>query len=410
MGPIILFDKSILQALSVDESVWLDHFFIPNISPIFFIETLADLEKKVKSGSTPENEVGLIAAKTPEMSGRPNVFHGEMCLTNLIGNKIPMDGRIAISGGMPVHADKKFGFAFKEAPEAEALLRWQEGRFLDVERYFAKSWRNMLNSMQFERAIRGLKNIGIIPEKCKTLENAKSIAEAIVNDKNRSLKRMRLVFEMLSVPHELFEEIIHRWSIAGCPDFASFAPYAAHVIMVDLFFYIAAVSSLISIKRVTNKIDMAYLFYLPFCHVFTSWDRLHKRCAPLFMREDQEFVWGADLKEDLKKINAYYDKYPESDKEKGLFYLAAIPPIEGEFLISKLWNRYCPGWKSLPKKSIPRKNDKLVEHVEKFTKPDQIDADKKDFDVTDPDVMALQKKIHRKRGKWWQVPKDLKEE
>ena len=45
MGPIILFDKSALQALSVDESVWFDQFFIPVICPIFFVETLADLER-----------------------------------------------------------------------------------------------------------------------------------------------------------------------------------------------------------------------------------------------------------------------------------------------------------------------------------------------------------------------------
>lgn len=27
-GPILIFDKSALQALSLDESVWLDHFFL----------------------------------------------------------------------------------------------------------------------------------------------------------------------------------------------------------------------------------------------------------------------------------------------------------------------------------------------------------------------------------------------
>ena len=31
MGPIALFDKSFLQALNIDESVWLDHYFMRNI-------------------------------------------------------------------------------------------------------------------------------------------------------------------------------------------------------------------------------------------------------------------------------------------------------------------------------------------------------------------------------------------
>jgi hypothetical protein len=38
-GPILLFDKSILQSLSVDEAVWLDTFYFPCITPVFFTET-----------------------------------------------------------------------------------------------------------------------------------------------------------------------------------------------------------------------------------------------------------------------------------------------------------------------------------------------------------------------------------
>ncbi len=50
MGPSALFDKSFLQSLSVDESVWFDHFFSANISPLFYIETLADLDKEMSRG------------------------------------------------------------------------------------------------------------------------------------------------------------------------------------------------------------------------------------------------------------------------------------------------------------------------------------------------------------------------
>ncbi|MGA7853414.1 MAG: FtsX-like permease family protein [Candidatus Acidiferrales bacterium] len=59
MGPITVFDKSFLQSLTVDESVFFDHFFNPVTSPLFFIETLADLEKAVRQGRTPEQEVTL---------------------------------------------------------------------------------------------------------------------------------------------------------------------------------------------------------------------------------------------------------------------------------------------------------------------------------------------------------------
>ncbi len=39
-GPILIFDKSALQALSLDESNWLDNFFMTNVTPLFFAETL----------------------------------------------------------------------------------------------------------------------------------------------------------------------------------------------------------------------------------------------------------------------------------------------------------------------------------------------------------------------------------
>jgi hypothetical protein len=56
-GPVLISDKSTLQSLNSDESVWLDNFFLTNITPLFYIETLADLEKEVRLGKTPEQVV-----------------------------------------------------------------------------------------------------------------------------------------------------------------------------------------------------------------------------------------------------------------------------------------------------------------------------------------------------------------
>jgi len=91
MGPITLFDKSFLQSLSVDESVWFDNFFKVNISPLFYIETLADLAKEVSRGRTAEQIVCEIASKTPEMGGTPNVHSRDLLISNLLGQKIIME-------------------------------------------------------------------------------------------------------------------------------------------------------------------------------------------------------------------------------------------------------------------------------------------------------------------------------
>src|ERR1700730_14961468 len=141
MGPTTLFDKSFLQSLSLDEAVIFDHFFITLICPIFYVETLADLEKSVRSGRTPEDEVRIIAQKFPEINGTPCAHHLDFCGPNLMGQAIPMTGQIPMLGGKAVKVDDRRGVIFEERPEAEAFRRWQAEEFLEVERRFAKAWR-----------------------------------------------------------------------------------------------------------------------------------------------------------------------------------------------------------------------------------------------------------------------------
>lgn len=74
LGPVIIFDKSTLQGISTDESVWLENYFVCNITPIFYAETLADIEKNNSGSRNPIDIVRELALKTPEMESYPNVF------------------------------------------------------------------------------------------------------------------------------------------------------------------------------------------------------------------------------------------------------------------------------------------------------------------------------------------------
>ena len=103
MGPILIFDKSTLQGLNPDEAVWLDNFFMTNITPLFYIETLADLTMEVRKGKTPEQVVGEIAYKTPDMQCHPNVHHMALVWGELMGKgKIEMVGFPILGKGQPV--------------------------------------------------------------------------------------------------------------------------------------------------------------------------------------------------------------------------------------------------------------------------------------------------------------------
>src|SRR5207253_7367462 len=98
--------------------------------------------------------------------------------------------------------------------------------------------------------------------------------------------------ETLHVEESDRREIVGRWRAQGEPPITKFAPYTAYMVTVDIFFEIALGADLISRERPSNKIDIAYLYYLPFCMAFTSNDTLHARTAPLFMSESQDFVPG----------------------------------------------------------------------------------------------------------------------
>lgn len=95
MSIISLFDKSFVQSLTVDESVWFDRFFYPVVCPIFYVETLADLSKTPRGDRTADDEVRIIADKFPQMSGTPCADHFNMAVHDILGVfQPPMDGRI----------------------------------------------------------------------------------------------------------------------------------------------------------------------------------------------------------------------------------------------------------------------------------------------------------------------------
>jgi hypothetical protein len=60
------------------------------------------------------------------------------------------------------------------------------------------------------------------------------------------------------------DSAIERWQATNQLGLVEFAPYAAFVLSVELFLAVAIESSLISAERLSNRQDIAYLYYLPF--------------------------------------------------------------------------------------------------------------------------------------------------
>jgi hypothetical protein len=296
MGPMVLFDKSFIEMLNVDEAALFDHLFLSNICPIFLTEVLADLEKENPGERTREKIVADLARKTPCFHSYPNVLHTSLCLNELRGGMpVTMDGRPLLAGGRSVRAAGKIGVYFEESPEMKAYYRWQNGAFLEVERDFAKNWRAQLNAAdltQIAALARAALSIRADP---KNLTDAMTIAKTAVMGGPNRFRTFKAAFGLLGLPQTYWSEILSKWKAAGGPPLGTYAPYTAYCLLVDMFFHVAVANSLISPDRLSNRIDMAYLYYLPFAMGFVSNDKLHKRVVPLLRRDDQIFIDGEEL-------------------------------------------------------------------------------------------------------------------
>lgn len=409
MGPIALFDKSFLQSLTLDESVWFDHFFIPVICPIFFVETLADLTKQPRASSTrlPQDEVRILADKSPVMSGAPCVHHMQLSIANLLGQSAPHLGQVPLAGGRPVrNKDGKPGVVFENSPEAESFSRWQRGQFFEVERDTASAWRAMLSELNLPEVAQRMRALGITPQTCKSIKEAYGLAAGLVHSQAAPEEQIALLFAFVHVPAYLQGQILHRWASADFPPLARYAPFAAHVLTVELFFQVALGANLISSERASNRADIAYLFYLPFCHLFVSGDKLHRRCAPAFMSSKQDFLWGPDLKAALTSINQELSIASEAERQQGLHKLAPRPPGDASNVVVSMWEKHAPMKRESPLDIplAPEAERKLVEHFQAFSEAPTA-PEVASLPVDDLESVAIERLVPPKRGSWWIIPK-----
>ena len=424
MGPTTLFDKSFLQSLSVDEAVVFDHFFNTVVCPMFYVETLADLEKRVRPGRTPEDEVRIIAQKFPELHGAPCPHHMELCGPNLMGQPIPMTGRVPMLGGRHVKVDNRGGLIFEERPETEAFRRWQAEEFFDVERLFAKAWRTGRLAVDTLAIAAGLRAMGIDVHTCKTLQDAKTLADEFVVAESMPDDRLKLAVMALQLPREAEELIRTKWKETESKSLQSYAPYAAHVLTVELTGHIAMQAGLLSDY---DRQDIGYFCYLPFSFVFVSSDKLQRRSAPAFLGKDQKFIWGPDLKADLRKIAEHYKTLPQEVQESGMTKYAHFPPPDtlvwtllndfGEMMKRREQDRLKTLFDGPPNEPTVRKEWKpfptlepdLVAYLNRFRDAPELAPQEIDFDSANPDILSIQHWVRRRRGSFWQLPKDPKE-
>lgn len=407
MAPRALFDKSFLQAINIDESALFDNFFYSVIAPIFYVETLADLAKSPRPGRTAEQEVGSLADKTPEVHSAPTVYHRSLGIMSLLGGSVPMNGKMLMAG-RTIRSGKLLSVLQDAPKEAEAYERWRDGEFLEVERRFAKLWREALNGIDLLALAGAMRAFGVTPQNCKSLEEAKAMADGVVaNTDVPALIKLAVI--TLGGGRALEELALARWRESGQKSFPETAPYAAYLVTVEVFFQIALAADQIGANRKSNRTDMAYLFYLPFCNIFVSSDRLHERCVPHFLRGDQRFVWGPDLKVDLTRLAARYRELPEDEQKRGLVGFASTPPRDDEDgLIAKLWDMQGRDWRKEREPLPPQLIKALEEVMAKASVGQPASSDEIEGDMSNVGMVSMNRTVRLKKGSFWQGPADAK--
>lgn len=411
MGPILIFDKSMLQALSVDESCWLENFFLSNMTPLFYVESLADLSKEIKGDRSAEEFVSQLAARTPTMGCYPNIHHRTLIYNELVGKEIPMDGRPLVAGGKSKMTEDGHTLVdHEEFPEVVALMRWQDEKFTELENEFAHKWRDELSNLNFDTKIALVKNIVPTGTNLNNLEKIKIFVDDFIEQEGEMI--LELLFSLLDINEPYQQQIRERWEELRPQNLIDLASYTAFVLSIDLLFYLSIHLGQISGVRRSNKIDISYLYYLPFCNVFSSSDKLHKRVAPLFMNEDQVFVEGQDFKSAMKWLDDHYSKLPEEIKKQGLMKFASYPPEEKN-LVSDLWDKYLTVWrqhleeKKTAKPKSKKEEKELVDKINRI-KEESIPLDQK-LESDAVDSVLFTRKARLRKGKWKLFPPEVEE-
>jgi len=409
-GPVLIFDKSTLESLSLDEAILLDNFYMSNITPLFYVECLADLERKmVRMKSTPEQLVGSLAERTPDSQASANVYHLRILQAELSG-KFDMDTvllRPFVSGGNLVQLGNSKGMIFQSSEEEQAVHRWARHEFLDLERQIAKGWRRMISQIDLNAVPEQMRRVFGPWRKPTSLQDARSMTNTIIDNIEPELL-LRFGLIILGVP-EATDYVVKDWIANRRKPLREYRPYFIHMLSINIFFGLVLPTQLLRNVKQSHHIDLAYLYYLPFCAVFSSRDNFHVQVSPLFMHAAQQFVHGDDLKADLKRLNDLYLGLPQEVRDRGLYEFAPAPPDDSTYLTTRLWDAYLPKWRADSKKVdlSPDLQKALMELIHKYQEKSVPVVGSADVRTDELDFVQVSKKIKPAKGSYLRFSRDV---
>ena len=127
------------------------------------------------------------------------------------------------------------------------------------------------------------------------------------------------------------------------------------------------------------------------------------------MNDSQIFLKGSDLKAELNKINEYYLNLPEDVKQLGVFAFASHPPVEGDFFVSKLWDKYLPQWRSSFLEFEQKSNLRVTKEANQSKKTDAVTENLTNQteipnQENEMDSIIISRQVLKVKGSWKRLP------
>lgn len=339
--PFLLLDKSAIEGFSVEEFKFITSYYSHILTPILIRELSSHLAKKKKKGKTLDDFKANLS-RLSAMVGNGSILLPDaykMAYNDLLGAEIPMNGQIPVDKCKASRSkDGRKGIIIDEPIEKQILRNWEMGIFTDEDLELAKSIRvadGQVDLVSLRSDI--IKNTSI--QKFDSLLHLiKWIDEFYLSETDPKQLFLNSLEFIINPEHH--EETISRWEKSDSPSFEIFAPYAFYYYRVNVIFILSLRYGYLSAsKDAKSQIDIEYIYYLPFCSIFSSKDNEQCEIAKLLLKNNQDFIYGNDLKTDIRTIKNYFETLSEEQLEAFYLEYGIYPPVLANSFTTIMWKK-----------------------------------------------------------------------
>lgn len=342
MGPLILIDKSFLQSLTLDEAHAMWRHYQVLICPTLIHEMAGNL---LSEGNKPSDKsirrVLDLAYKAYGLGSRTIGHYEAITKLDLLTGGIKLRAQIPRFDGVRVVNSKgENGLVLEESMEGRLLTRWSQGIFTQPD-YETALDHLALKQMDFTRMMDEVRAKFPGFKKERRLEDVERFVTELDLKHPNPWEAITAYSGNVNLITFEYPKMYLRWIANGKPVFPKFSSYAYHCSRLEQIFVLGVMSQLIPTgKRQKSWIDYQYFYYAPFAHLFCSSDKFQLSFSKYFLRSDQDWISGRELKADLGNIAKYMgaltkDQWVEYDRNYGSY----PPPVQNS-LTCKIFEKH----------------------------------------------------------------------